>query len=585
LSAVVLRELVAKLGLTVDEGAFERADQGLKKVKKGLEEVDRKTRDASGRFVRGAQDQAAAVEAQATKQAASARRRAKDGPSAADTFQQYLGGAAVFAALKGMTELASSANETENVLKELFGAPGVEQVKGWSDVTSVALNRSKYQLREAAGTFGALLTPVTSNTEEVRNMSEALSVLAIDLASFYNTSDEEAMLALRSGIIGQSEPLLKYAVNVQEATLKEYARTQGITKSVEKMTNAEKTLLRYKSILEQSTKATGDATRTAGEYANMLRGVHARVTELATDLGKKLLPPLKALFAWANPMITAFGKLAESSYIFEGLLGALGLTILRVFGGKLWALTTFGLRLGLIGAALDDIINFANGADSGIGRLLNALGGEGTSTKWLEAISQALRDMTRDWEKFVAAVRTFSIPDKWDAFLDKLHTAQGYFDQIARSITKAMMGRERGNLITKEQYNRYGKGNFSRLDALSDDERAEAERAVDAYNARLRFDAAEALRKASDRASFDASFAAPAPGDPDLALGLAGDQLSAPVDSGPNMSVQFGDTTINMSLPPGANPIDVQRATQRGVDIANRQALDAVRQAAGKVRR
>lgn len=580
MSAVVLRELVARLGLTVDEGAFTKADAGLAKVKKGLEDVDRRARDTSGRFVRGARQQADAAEAHASRQSASQRRRDREQPSASDTFQQYLGGAAVFAGLKYMTDLASQANETENVLKELFGQPGVEQIKNWSDSTSVALNRSKYELRESTSAFGALLTPVSKNTTEVRDMSEALSVLAIDLASFYYGTDEEAMLALRSGLIGQSEPLLKYAINVQDATLKEYARTQGIHKSIEKMTNAEKTLLRYKSILEQSKKAQGDATRTAHEYANALRGLDARVKELATDLGKKLLPPLKVFYEWATDALVQLGKLTDTSNIFQGALSALGLVILQTFGGKLWALTLFGLKLAIISHVIDDIITFAQGGDSAISRFLNAVGGKGFSTKTLEAISQALRDIKRDWNALIEALKDVKWVETWDSWANTVKNLDTALSEVSFKAKRFLTGATQntplpGEDTSKPTWRTYGDYDMDKAiqDAKDDYDyqawRAHAGNAHASTLARTQADAAAAL-------------SSPAPSDPELGLNLSSERISADPRALPNMSVYQGDTTINMSLPAGANPDDYRRATERGLGIANRQALDAIRNAAGR---
>jgi len=583
MSATVLRELVAKLGLTVDEAAFKKADDGLKKVKKGLEDVSATGRDARGRFVRGAREQAQATEQHVTKQAAAVRRGAKQGPSAADTFERYLGGAAVFAGLKAMTDMASAANETENVLRELFGQPGVDQIKEWSDATSVTLNRSKYQLRESAGTFGALLTPVTKDTDAVRQMSEQLAVLGIDLASFYNTTDEEAMLALRSALIGQSEPLLKYAINVQDATLKEYARTHGIHKSIEKMTQAEKTLLRFKVILEQSTKATGDATRTAGEYANVLRGLEARVKELATELGKRLLPALKAFYKWTTDMLGSLARLTDTSNLFQGSLAALGIVILQTFGGKLWALTMFGLKLGLISALIDDIISFAQGNTSLIGRFLNALGGEGTSTKWLEAISRALRDIRRDWLALVETFRTAKWSETWDDFVNKLKLLDTALAKVSFNAKRWLLGKGPNDLLPGENRDKTGYRTYADLD--SEEAQQDAADAADASGNRAHFDRARAGRLLREANKIYGNLAAPAPGDPELALDLAGAQISEPVDSGPNMSVETGDVIINMSLPQGANPDDYRRAIQSSAEMERRRTHDAIRQAAGKVRR
>ena len=59
-------------------------------------------------------------------------------------------------------------------------------------------------------------------------MSLKLVELAADLASFNNTSPEDALLALRSGLSGETEPLKRYGIAINDARLKQEALNQGI---------------------------------------------------------------------------------------------------------------------------------------------------------------------------------------------------------------------------------------------------------------------------------------------------------------------------------------------------------------------
>ena len=55
--------------------------------------------------------------------------------------------------------------------------------------------------------------------------------LAADLASFNNTSIEEALTSLQSGISGETEPLKKYGIVLSDVRLKEEALRLGLIKT------------------------------------------------------------------------------------------------------------------------------------------------------------------------------------------------------------------------------------------------------------------------------------------------------------------------------------------------------------------
>lgn len=93
-------------------------------------------------------------------------------------------------------------------------------------------------------------------------MSKNLTQLGYDLSSYYNVTVEEAMFKLQSGFSGEPEPLRRWGYAIEQATLQQIAYDNGITQSIDTMTQAQKAMLRYVAIMNQSKDAMGDLSRT-----------------------------------------------------------------------------------------------------------------------------------------------------------------------------------------------------------------------------------------------------------------------------------------------------------------------------------
>jgi hypothetical protein len=100
------------------------------------------------------------------------------------------------------TKLAMDAVESENLFEVAMGKMAGEARK-WSVETSKALGLNEYNVRKNMATYNAMLTSMGLTSQESLKMSESLTQLSYDMASFYNLNPEEAFLKLRAGISGK----------------------------------------------------------------------------------------------------------------------------------------------------------------------------------------------------------------------------------------------------------------------------------------------------------------------------------------------------------------------------------------------
>lgn len=206
---------------------------------------------------------------------------------------------------------ASDTDESLSKVNVVFGT-SAKVIEEWAKTSAEAFGQSKQQALEAAGTFGNLFTAMQIGAPQASKMSTTLIQLAGDLASFNNIGTEEALTALRAGLVGEAEPLRRLGVNLNEAALKAEAMRLGLAKSTsEGLEPAAKAQAAYSLILQQTKNAQGDFARTSEGLANQTRILEAEFTNLRAEVGKELLPVAKDAVSVARDMLKEFKSLPD----------------------------------------------------------------------------------------------------------------------------------------------------------------------------------------------------------------------------------------------------------------------------------
>ena len=104
---------------------------------------------------------------------------------------------------KDVIMAASDMNESLGKVSVVFGQSS-DEVVAWSKTSAQALGLSSQKALEAAGTYGNLFQAFGLGQGQAKEMSTNLVQLAADMASFNNTSIDDAILALRSGLSGEN---------------------------------------------------------------------------------------------------------------------------------------------------------------------------------------------------------------------------------------------------------------------------------------------------------------------------------------------------------------------------------------------
>ena len=205
---------------------------------------------------------------------------------------------------------ASSMNESISKINVVFGQ-GASEVLKFGESAAKSMGLSNQQAIEAAGTYGNLFQAFGIGQAQAQTMSTSLVQLASDLASFNNTSVDDALVALRSGLSGETEPLKRFGVALNETTLKAKAFEMGFGKIKGAMDPAIKAQVTYALVMEQTKLAQGDYARTASGTANTMKTLSAQFADAKVAIGDLVLPAFNALLAVTGLIIPVIQSLAD----------------------------------------------------------------------------------------------------------------------------------------------------------------------------------------------------------------------------------------------------------------------------------
>lgn len=196
-------------------------------------------------------------------------------------------------------DMAIQSNEVLENLSQLYGL----------DITN---------LRSFAGTYASLGRSMGMVTHQSAQLSTNMVQLGIDLSSLYNVPINQVMQDLRSGLVGQSETVYKYGMDVTEAALKLEALNLGIEKSVRNMTQGEKMYLRQSVMMRQAGLSMEDFAETINHPANQLKVLGERFVTLGRSIGSVFQPVLERVLPYLQAIVIVLTDIIDALALLLG---------------------------------------------------------------------------------------------------------------------------------------------------------------------------------------------------------------------------------------------------------------------------
>lgn len=243
-------------------------------------------------------------------------------------FGENSGGNKFFKKLFDFTKLAFAFRWAKRIGNEVWkiaktGADFTETLNLWETAMGNNLSKatefvnklnkaygvSEQTLMNAQATFKNMLGALGQISDETAYvLSEGITQMALDYASLYNQSFEDAMTKFQAALAGQVRPIRSVSgFDITETTLYPIYQSLGGEKTMRQLTRTEKQLLSIYAIFQQmeASGTTGDLQKTIESFANQ--------TRIAQD-------SLNRVKQYAGVLLDYIAKEADLMYYINGAL-------------------------------------------------------------------------------------------------------------------------------------------------------------------------------------------------------------------------------------------------------------------------
>lgn len=305
---------------------------------------------------------------------------------------------------------------------------------------------------DIADDFKRLETDIKDNFTQLRSVLTALGVDAqqslsivdqlqrrsLDIAAFRDVSDAEAFGAVISGITGETEPLKRFGIVVNETAVKAELLKLGFKGNATEASEAAKSIARTNIIMRQSAEMQGQVAREADTLAEQEKRVRVEFTKAAEDFGKQFLPVAAKVLAWASDALKAFNDLPSGVQI-----AALSMLGLVAAGGPIAAMITGLSNLVKAAVAARVAIAGVSGASAGAGVAAGAgaVAGAAARTALPVAAGAAVLSLNGDSQR-----RALQGQDRVNAQLREEARVRGEITRLTREGNAAEAARQRAYL-------------------------------------------------------------------------------------------------------------------------------------------
>lgn len=184
----------------------------------------------------------------------------------------------------------SDNQQSFQAVEQVYGDLGAAAIKAFAEAGAKNIGQSMNDILSASSLLGTFGKAAGLAGPELVDFSKDIITLGADLSSFANTSPEEAVEALSAGLRGESEPLRKYGVLLDDATLKARAMEMGIYDGNGPLTQQQRILAAYNEILAQTTDQQGQFGREAESLPGKQASMAASWENISTRMGIAFLP-------------------------------------------------------------------------------------------------------------------------------------------------------------------------------------------------------------------------------------------------------------------------------------------------------
>lgn len=299
---------------------------------------------------------------------------------------------------KDCVEAASNVEEMENKFNTVFDNMA-DEVDKWAEEFANSVGRNKNTIKSYLADQQNLLVGFGMTREEGAKLSEEMTSLALDIASFSNQDEDVAVNAMTKAVMGESEAAKTLGAVLNDTTRAETMQALGMQGTYQSLSQLEKMQVNYQAILRQSPDAIGDCVRSMGSYESSTRQLKAAQEEFKEFVGSQLLPVMSVFVQWVTK-----GVKAATSFAKAILLDAEGNNRILLAFERIHAIVK---RLQpAIDRFTSSMRNGINKAIDTVKNIVDKMGGMENALKLLAIIAGAFL-IAMNWSKIIGGAKAF----------------------------------------------------------------------------------------------------------------------------------------------------------------------------------
>ena len=337
--------------------------------------------------------------------------------------------------IKDCVALASEVEEMENKFDVVFGEIR-DDVDKWAQDYSDAIGRNKNDIKTYLADQQNLLVGFGMTREAGAELSQQMTTLALDLASFGNIDETVAVNAMTKAIMGESEAAKTLGAVLNDSTREQAMLQMGLSGTYNSLDQLTKMQVNYQAILMQSPDAIGDCERSLGSYESTVRRFNSKLKEVKQLIGQFFMPTFQKVLSYGTRGLTSLrnliqkisdfaAKVGGAERILKVLAAALAATFLvmnvKKIAGEVEGFQKLAKALGmgagkallffaiflLIALIIQDFIAFMRGDNSVIGALFDkaGIGADNARQTILKAWEAIKGFLLRVWEVIKSAAQ------------------------------------------------------------------------------------------------------------------------------------------------------------------------------------
>lgn len=270
------------------------------------------------------------------------------GITLADVFNDIAGGAKDF--LRSTTQAASGLEQSLGAVDSVFRS-SAGTINDWGQTSAESFGLSQRAFNEAVTPVGALLKNLGFSLEETTGRTGELTERAADMAATFGGPTKDALDAIQAALRGETDPIERYGVLLNEATVNARALADTGKSSADALTLQEKAAARLNLIMEQTSQTQGQFAREADTVAGAQQRLNATWEDAQAALGDAFAPVVRIAADALTELLGVFQSLPGPVKFVVGTLAALVAAAVAIAPAITAAATALG-AMGVSAAAV-----------------------------------------------------------------------------------------------------------------------------------------------------------------------------------------------------------------------------------------